>query len=84
MLILALYVLTPDAHAAFRSPQILWILCPLLLYWISRVWVEASRGNVLEDPFQFALRDRVSGLVALASAGIFLLAAFARLPVYSF
>jgi 4-hydroxybenzoate polyprenyltransferase len=79
--ILALYVITPDAHAVFRTPQALWILCPLLLYWISRVWIFARRGRVPEDPFLFALKDRASFYVAAASAGIFLLATFVRLPI---
>jgi 4-hydroxybenzoate polyprenyltransferase len=84
VLVLALYVLTPDAHAAFRAPQMLWILCPLLLYWISRVWVHARRGRVPEDPILFALKDLASGYLALASTAIFFLAAFVRLPVYPF
>ncbi len=78
--ILALYALTPDAHAAFRTPQALWLLCPLLLYWVSRVWIFARRGRVPEDPVLFALKDPASLAVALASAGIFLAAAFVRLP----
>jgi len=78
--ILALYVITPDARAAFRTPEALWLLCPLLLYWVSRVWVFARRGRVPEDPVQFALKDRASLYAALASAGIFLAAAFVRLP----
>jgi hypothetical protein len=36
------------------------LVCPLLLYWISRVWLLAHRGQVHEDPVAFALRDRVS------------------------
>ena len=71
VLILALYALTPEAHADFRSPEVLWILCPLLLYWIGRVWVYARRGRVPEDPILFALQDRASGYVAMASVGIF-------------
>ena len=82
--ILALYVITPDAHAAFRTPQALWLLCPLLLYWISRVWVFARRGRIPEDPVLFALRDSASLYVALASAGIFLAATFVRLPAIPF
>jgi 4-hydroxybenzoate polyprenyltransferase len=82
VLILALYVLTPDAQATFRSPQVLWILCPLLLFWIGRVWVYARRGRIPDDPILFALRDRVSGTVAVASVGIFCLAAFGTLPIY--
>lgn len=79
--ILALYVTTADAHATFRTPQALWVLCPLLLYWISRVWIFARRGRVPEDPFLFALKDRASFYLAAASVVILLLAAFVRLPI---
>jgi 4-hydroxybenzoate polyprenyltransferase len=81
VLILALYVLTPEAHAAFRSPEALWALCPLLLYWIGRVWVYARRGRVPEDPILFALADPVSRCVAIGAAAIFCLAAFMVLPL---
>jgi hypothetical protein len=43
------------------------MLCGLLLYWISRVWMTAHRGAMHDDPVVYALRDRVSlglGLVA--------------------
>ena len=82
VLVLALYVLTPEAHAAFRSPEALWALCPVLLYWIGRVWVYARRGRVPEDPILFALGDPVSRCVAIGAAAIFCLAAFMVLPLY--
>jgi 4-hydroxybenzoate polyprenyltransferase len=78
--ILALYAVTPDAHAAFRTPQALWLLSPLLLYWISRVWIFARRGRIPEDPILFALKDRASLCVVLVSVGILLLAALVKLP----
>jgi len=78
--ILALYAVTPDAQAAFRTPEALWLLCPLLLYWISRVWIFARRGRIPEDPILFALKDPASRYAALASVAIFLLAALVKLP----
>jgi len=47
----------------YRHPQILWMLCPLLLYWVSRAWLIAHRGAMHDDPVVFALLDRVSRFI---------------------
>jgi hypothetical protein len=64
-LVLALYVQSGDVVYLYSEPQLLWLLCPLVLYWISRIWLLAHRGTLLEDPFVFALTDRVSYWSAL-------------------
>ena len=51
-----------------RGLQLLWLLCPVLLYWVSRVWLLAHRGAMHDDPIIFALRDRQSWLVVVALA----------------
>ena len=79
---LAIYAVTPEAHALFRSPQALWNLCPILVYWISRVWIEARRGRVPDDPILFALEDKASALIAVLATGFVLAALFLRLPLY--
>jgi hypothetical protein len=44
----------------YRHPTRLWLLAPILIYWISRVWLKAARGHLDEDPLVFAIKDRVS------------------------
>ncbi len=39
-------------------------MCPVMLYWFGRIWIVAGRGEMHSDPILFALRDRVSLLVA--------------------
>jgi len=68
VLVLALYINSPDVHTLYAWPVALWALCPLLLFWISRVWMKAHRGEMHDDPVVFAARDRVSLLVGLAAA----------------
>lgn len=73
-LVLALYVDSANVRALYRSPELLWLCCPLLLYWLSRMWIGARRGVIDDDPLVFALSDRISlvvlGLIlALAGAG---------------
>ena len=84
VLILAIFAGSADAHGLFRSPNLLWGLCPLLLYWVSRVWVCASRGRVPGDPLRFALTDPLSGGIALGIAAVTGAAMFLTIPTYTF
>lgn len=74
VLVLALYLNSPKAAELYRRPDLLWLLCVLLLYWITRLWLVAHRGELDDDPVVFALRDRCSRLVALAVVVVLLLA----------
>ena len=66
VLVLALYFNSPEALSLYRSPQLLWGICPLLLFWISRMLILANRGKVHDDPIVHTARDRVSYLVGAA------------------
>ena len=76
VLVLALYINSEAVASLYRLPQAIWLLCPLLLYWLSRLWIGARRGKIDDDPIVFALRDRVSRLVIALSCLVFLLATF--------
>jgi len=65
VLVLVLYVMNPEVTALYRHPSALLFICPLLLYWISRIWMLTTRGLVHDDPIVFALRDRLSYFVGL-------------------
>lgn len=64
VLIFALYLNEPGIQARYSTPVWLWVATPTLLYWLSRIWLLASRGRLHEDPVLFAVRDRVSYLIA--------------------
>jgi 4-hydroxybenzoate polyprenyltransferase/phosphoserine phosphatase len=68
VLVLALYINSPEIQPLYSRPKVIWMLCVLLLYWISRVWMTAHRGAMHDDPVVFALRDRVSLGVGLLAA----------------
>jgi hypothetical protein len=53
----------------YRTPSALWALCPILLFWVSRVLMLSNRGLMNDDPVIFALRDRISLLAGAASLG---------------
>jgi len=60
VVVLALYINSPQSEQLYRDARPLWLICPLLLYWICRVWLLTSRGRMHDDPIVFALRDRLS------------------------
>jgi 4-hydroxybenzoate polyprenyltransferase len=68
VLVLALYINNPVVENLYRQPQVLWALCPLMLYWITRVWVVSHRGQMHDDPVMFALRDRASVVIGVLAA----------------
>lgn len=74
VLVLALYVNSPDITPLYRHPKLVWLLCPILLYWISRIWMQTHRGDMHDDPLVFALKDRVSLLTGAAGAFVLWLA----------
>lgn len=55
--VLALYINSEKVVQFYRSPALLWGLCPMLLYWIGRIWRLAIRGELSDDPLEFAIRD---------------------------
>ena len=58
-----LYIGHPDVTRLYGHASRLWFIVPLLIYWLFRVWLLASRGELDDDPVVFALRDRASLLV---------------------
>ena len=68
VLVLALYINSTASQALYQHPEVIWLLCPLLLYWISRVWLKTHRGEMHDDPVIFAVQDRISQTLILVGA----------------
>lgn len=60
VMVLALYIHDSATIALYAQPRWLWLACPVLLLWITRIWLLTHRGRMNEDPVVFALRDRLS------------------------
>lgn len=75
VLVLALYIDRGAAeHGHYTSAWVLWLLCPVLLYWLGRAWLYTGRGGMHDDPVLYALTDRVSQITAVVAALVFYLA----------
>ena len=77
VLVLALYIRESETTGLYRSPEWMWLACPLLLFWLSRAWLIAHRGEMHDDPIVFALRDRTSRWTGLLMGAAFALASLA-------
>jgi 4-hydroxybenzoate polyprenyltransferase len=65
VVVLTLYISNLDAAQLYRHTNRLWLLVPVLLLWISNLWLKASRGELDEDPVVYAITDRRSLLMGL-------------------
>jgi 4-hydroxybenzoate polyprenyltransferase len=71
--VLALYITSPKVLEFYNRPAALWLLCPLMLYWIGRIWLLAVRGELSDDPLEFAARDPQTWLIGALSAVVLIL-----------
>jgi 4-hydroxybenzoate polyprenyltransferase len=66
VVVFSFYISSLDVLKLYRHPQRLWIITPLMIFWLSRVWLLASRGELDEDPVIFAVTDKPSLLLGVA------------------
>jgi 4-hydroxybenzoate polyprenyltransferase len=75
--VLALFVSTAALLQDYSTPEVLWGIVPLVLFWHCRIWLATERGLMLDDPIIYAVRDWVSWLVGLALVTLVLLGTWA-------
>lgn len=68
VVVFSFYIGNQSANHLYRHPARLWLITPLMIYWLSRVWLLAARGELNEDPVIFAVTDRISLLIGLLVA----------------
>jgi 4-hydroxybenzoate polyprenyltransferase/phosphoserine phosphatase len=78
VLVLALYINSENAtmKLLYTHPRALWLICPLLMYWITRLWFIVKRRELDEDPVLFVIRDRVGIAIAIVIAVLAILASY--------
>ena len=74
VLIVALYINSEKVIQMYQAPQFLWVICPLLIYWLGRIWIVTARGFMTEDPLIYAMKDKISLLTFLGFAFCIVLA----------
>ncbi len=81
VLVLTLYVAQPHVSDLYRTPALLWLIAPPLLYWTTRMWLLAQRRQMHDDPVVFAMRDTISRNIIGLCCGIAAVATFVELSL---
>ncbi|MEM7300860.1 MAG: UbiA family prenyltransferase [Pseudomonadota bacterium] len=68
VMVLALYIDSDQVKEMFRHPELMWLVCPLVLYIIIRIWILARRNEMNDDPVVFLLTDWRSQIMVAAGA----------------
>ena len=74
-LVIALYLRSENVMSLYAQPLAIWLLIPILLFWVSWIWLKSSRGEMHDDPIVFAAKDKTSLSVAAITALVFIYAA---------
>ena len=70
VVVLTLYINNPETNVLYQHPVRLWLVVPVLLLWLSQVWMLASRGDMHDDPVVFAITDKRSLLLGVLMAAV--------------
>jgi len=74
VVVYAIYISGPDVVKLYHKSPLLWLTVPLMILWLNRVWLLASRGELDEDPVAFALTDPISQVIGIMVVIVALLA----------
>ena len=74
VIVLALYLNSETVVRLYAQPKIISFSVPIVLFWISWIWIQAHRGEMHDDPIVFALKDRTSQVLAICLTFVYLIA----------
>lgn len=66
VVVFGLFISAPDTQARYATPALLWLVAIGLIYWLARLWIKTSRGEMHDDPLIYAIRDHGSRMTVLA------------------
>ena len=66
VVVFGLFISAPETQARYATPDLLWLVAVALIYWLARLWIKTSRGEMHDDPVIYALKDNGSRMTILA------------------
>ncbi len=66
VVIFGLFISAPETQTRYATPHLLWLVAIGLIYWLARLWIKTSRGEMHHDPVIYAIKDRASRITILA------------------
>jgi 4-hydroxybenzoate polyprenyltransferase/phosphoserine phosphatase len=82
VVVFGLFISAPETQARYATPNLLWLVAVALIYWLGRLWIKTSRGEMHDDPLVYAIRDYGSQVTVLSMIAISLLAHFLPLDAW--
>ena len=84
LVILSLYIYSPQVRELYSFPEMLWCSIILLVYWLGRIWILTGRGQMNQDPVLFAIKDKISYLAGLSLIAVAAMAKWGSLVLEYF
>lgn len=79
VVVFGLFISAPETLNRYATPQLLWLVAIGLIYWLARLWIKTSRGEMLDDPVVYAIKDRASRITVCLMVAVILIAHFMSL-----
>lgn len=76
VVVFGLFISAPETQVRYGAAQLLWLVAFGLIYWLARMWVKTSRGEMLDDPVVYAIKDRGSRITLCGMIAIILISRF--------
>ncbi len=76
VVVFGLFISSPETQTRYATPQLLWLLAIGLVYWLGRLWIKTSRGEMHDDPVVYAIKDDVSRITVAIMLFVMLMAHF--------
>nr|WP_047167467.1 UbiA family prenyltransferase [Sphingomonas sp. Y57] len=81
VVIFGLFISSPETAGRYASPQLLWLAAFGLIYWLGRMWVKTSRGEMHDDPIVYSFKDRGSRIALAGIITVMIAARFVHVVV---
>lgn len=76
VVIFGLFISAAETQGRYATPQGLWLVAIGLIYWLARLWIKTSRGEMHDDPLVFAIRNFGSRVTIFAMITVAIAAHF--------
>lgn len=81
VVVFGLFISAPETQNSYGTPQLLWLVAFGLIYWLARLWIKTSRGEMHDDPVIYAVKDRGSRIAVISIVAMALLAHFVTMNI---
>lgn len=82
IVVFGLFISAPETQARYSTPNMLWLVALGLIYWLARLWIKTSRGEMHDDPLIYAIKDHGSRITIMAMIVTMLVAHFWLLDTF--